>query len=79
MATMSHVDGVVFTGGIGEHSAQVRALTCTGLEHMGIKMDAVKNTLHEPQIHHKQSSVKLLIIPTNEELQIALYVKAMNL
>lgn len=78
MATMSHVDGVVFTGGIGEHSALIRALTCAGLEHIGIKMDAAKNTLHKSQIHQDESSVKLLIIPTNEELQIALHVKAMN-
>lgn len=75
MATMSRVDGIVFTGGIGEHSAHIRTLICAGLEHLGIKIDETKNTLHQPKINHDESSVKLLIIPANEELHIALQVK----
>lgn len=75
MATMSHIDAVVFTGGIGEHSAQIRAMMCTGMEHMGIVLDEAKNSAHETMIHNDSSAVDLLVIPTDEEMQIALEVK----
>lgn len=77
MATMSHIDAVVFTGGIGEHSARIRAMICTGLEHMGIILDEARNSAHETMIHDDGSAVDLLVIPTNEELQIALEVKTL--
>lgn len=75
MATMTPIDAVVFTGGIGEHSARIRAMICTGLEHMGISLDEAKNNDHETMIHDECSTVDLLVIPTDEELQIALEVK----
>lgn len=75
MAIMSPVDAVVFTGGIGEHSARIRSMICTGLEHMGILLDETKNSTHETMIHDECSALDLLVIPTNEELQIALEVK----
>lgn len=75
MATMSHIDAVVFTGGIGEHSARIRSMICTGLEHMGIVLDEAKNSAQDTMIHDNSSAVDLLAIPTDEELQIALEVK----
>jgi len=77
MAVMPRIDAVVFTGGIGEHSARIIAMTCSGLEHLGIVLDEAKNSVHETRIHRDSSPVALLVIPTNEELQIALEVKAL--
>lgn len=75
MVTMSHIDAVVFTGGIGEHSARIRAMMGMGLEHLGIVLDEAKNSANETMIHHDSSAVDLLVIHTDEEMQIALEVK----
>lgn len=77
LAIMPTVDGIVFTGGIGEHSDLIRERICSGLEHIGIKIDTQKNKLQQTCIHHDDSLIKLMIIPTNEELQMALDVKDM--
>lgn len=69
------VDALVFTAGIGENDDIVRAGVCAGLEHMGIKIDAKENGTRKPgarAISTPDSSVPVLIIPTNEELQIAM-------
>lgn len=69
------VDAMVFTAGIGENDALVRARVCDGLEGFGIKLNATENTTRKPgarTISAADSSVPVLIIPTNEELQIAL-------
>lgn len=71
---MGGVDAVVFTGGIGENSAYVRQLICEGLEEMGIRLDPARNasaSAHEGEIHTPGGRVRLLVIPTNEELEIA--------
>ncbi len=73
-AELGRVDAVVFTGGIGENDAEVRGRTCAGLEAMGIHLDQIANTAPgggERAISSAESSVKLLVIPTNEELEIA--------
>ena len=69
MAEMGGVDAVVFTGGIGENSRLVRRLATEGLEELGIRMDAAKNEANETLI--SSGKVKLLVVPTNEELAIA--------
>jgi acetate kinase len=62
-AAMGGIDLLVFTGGIGEHAAEVRAGICAGLEHLGIEAARQGNTAAQ--------SGKVLVLPTNEELQIA--------
>jgi acetate kinase len=72
---MGGLDAIVFTGGIGENSALVRTATTSGLEFLGIKVDPNLNVPHsnaERAIHAPDSRVAVLIIPTNEELVIAL-------
>jgi acetate kinase len=74
-ALLGRVDAVVFTGGIGENDADVRERTCVGMEDLGIRLDAAANlSSHrgERAVSDPASRVKVLVIPTNEELQIAL-------
>ena len=74
IAAMGGVDSIVFTAGIGENSEMVRAGVCSGLEGLGIVLDAQKNASlnrSRGEISKPESKVKILIIPTNEELQIA--------
>ncbi len=74
MAVMGGVDAVVFTAGIGENSARVRAKVCEGLEALGIALDPARNASSNrsgADISRPESRVKVLVIPTNEELQIA--------
>jgi len=66
---MGGLDAVVFTGGIGENSDLVRKEVLTGLEFAGIELDEEKNSNREMLI--SKGSVKILVIPTNEELVIA--------
>ena len=66
------VDALVFTGGIGEHSATIREKVCNDLyDSLGIKLDKNANTAHNTIISQNDSKIKLLVIPTNEELEIA--------
>ena len=69
------VDALVFTAGIGENDDIVRAAVCDGLEGFGIKLDLKENAIRKPgarTISLPDSKIPVLIIPTNEELQIAL-------
>ena len=69
------VDALVFTAGIGENDDIVRAGVCAGLENLGIKIDAKENSTRKPgarAISTPDSAIPVLIIPTNEELQIAM-------
>lgn len=72
-AAMGGVDAIVFTAGLGENSITMRAKICEGLEFMGIKIDAEKNDIRgkEREINTDDAKVKVLLIPTNEELMIA--------
>jgi len=72
-AAMGGLDGVVFTGGIGENSAIVREKSVEGLEFLGMKLDPTKNasTSKEERFVDKGSKVRICVIPTNEELVIA--------
>ncbi len=71
-AAMGGLDALVFTGGIGENSAMVRENVCSNLDFLGINIDLAKNNKHEEMISSGNSKVKVLRIPTNEELVIAL-------
>ena len=74
IAVLGRIDAVVFTGGIGEHSARVRAQVCANLQVFGIYPDLAKNAVHTSGIlafQQEAATLKLLVIPTNEELEIA--------
>jgi acetate kinase len=74
MAALGGADAIVFTGGIGENATRSRQEICKGLEYMGIELDQVKNKAargKEAIISKDSSRVKLMVIPTNEELVIA--------
>ena len=73
-AAMGGVDAVIFTAGVGENGGGNRANITAGLEFMGIKIDAEKNKIRgeEIDISAEGATVRTLVIPTNEELMIAL-------
>ena len=72
-AALGGVDVIVFTGGVGENQASARWAACSKLEFMGIKLDAGKNEVRgeEAVISADDSKVKVVVIPTDEELMIA--------
>jgi acetate kinase len=70
-AVLGGVDGVVFTAGIGEHSAAVRKRICEASSWLGIDLDAAANERHATRITRGGSRVSAWVIPTNEELIIA--------
>ncbi|MBR6585708.1 MAG: acetate kinase [Firmicutes bacterium] len=73
MAEMNGCDAIVFTAGVGENGIGNRAAICEGLENLGIVLDAEKNNVRgkDTVISADDSKVKILLIPTNEELMIA--------
>ena len=73
-AAMGGVDAIVFTAGVGENDAVTRMTIASGLEFMGVKMDAEANNPrgHEAVVSAADSKVKVLLIPTDEELMIAM-------
>jgi acetate kinase len=74
-AVLGRVDALVFTGGIGENDAEVRRRTCEGLSLLGIAVDEARNGSPSSvprEIQREGMPVKVLVIPTNEELEIAL-------
>lgn len=72
-AAMGGVDVIVFTGGVGENQYTCRAAVCEGLEFLGVKMDFEKNAVkgQEIVVSAPDSKVKVVVIPTDEELMIA--------
>ena len=72
-AAMGGVDAIIFTAGVGENSASMRARICEGLEFLGVKIDPEKNNTRgkEAIISADDSKVTVWVIPTNEELMIA--------
>ncbi|HHX23662.1 MAG TPA: acetate kinase [Thermoanaerobacterales bacterium] len=73
-AAMNGLDAIVFTGGIGENSVTMRQMICNDMEYFGLKIDEQKNNVRGKQanISTEDSKTKVLVIPTNEELMIAL-------
>ena len=73
-AILNGLDAIVFTAGIGENSVLMRKLACTKLDFLGIQLDDEKNNIRAKELREiksKTSKVKVLVIPTNEEIEIA--------
>jgi acetate kinase len=70
-AALGGLDAVVFTGGIGENAASIRARVCRDAAWLGLELDAAANDAGGPRISRVESRVAAWVIPTNEELMIA--------
>jgi acetate kinase len=73
-AVLNGLDAIIFTAGIGENSSYIRKLVCTDMEYFGIDLDASKNEIRSKtirEINTPDSKTKILVIPTNEEIEIA--------
>jgi acetate kinase len=75
-AVLGGLDGLVFTAGIGENSAEIRRRICAASEWLGIRLDAEANEAHGPGITTDDAGVSAWVIPTNEELMIARHTAA---
>lgn len=74
VAAMNGLDALIFTAGIGENSSLIRQMVCDDMDVFGIKLDTNKNETKSAilrEINCNSSKVKILVIPTNEELEIA--------
>ena len=70
-AALGGIDLLVFTGGIGEHAAEVRAAACRGLEPFGIRVDPERNRRDLPLVSPDDGRCAVRVVPTNEDLMIA--------
>jgi acetate kinase len=70
-AALGGLDALVFTGGIGEHSATVRERICEGLGFLDIRLDPDRNSAHAPVISSEDTAVSVRVIPTDEDLMVA--------
>jgi acetate kinase len=72
-AELNGVDGIIFTGGLGENSPKVRAVVCDGLDYLQMWLDPAKNAFRgrEMDVTATGSKGRILVVPTNEELMIA--------
>lgn len=72
-AAMGGVDIIVWTAGVGENQTSTRMEACSGLEFLGVKMDAERNNVRgkETIISAEDSKVKVVLVPTDEEIVIA--------
>jgi len=75
-AVLGGLDALVFTGGIGEHAAPVRAQVCQALAWLGLVLDGEANARHGPRISAAGSAVSAWVIPTDEDLMIAEHTRA---
>ena len=75
-AALAGVDMLVFTAGIGEHSAVIRKRICDGLEFLGICLDTESNEANADEISAEKSPVKVRIVKTDEDLMIARHVRS---
>lgn len=76
-SALGGLDGLVFTAGIGEHSAEIRADVCTRLGWLGLRLDPWANKAHAGIISQGDSAVAVRVIPTNEEAMIAHHTQAL--
>jgi acetate kinase len=72
-AVLGGIDGLIFTAGIGENSAMIRARVCAGLEWLGVRCDTRANEQHGPRISTPESRVEVWVIPTDEARMIAMH------
>ena len=77
VAALGGLDTLVFTAGIGEHSAEIRSEICRGLDCLGIHVDASRNASHADLISPDGAPVAVRVVGTNEELMIARHVGAL--
>lgn len=73
-AVMNGLDAIIFTAGIGENSSYIRRLVCTDMEYFGLELDDAKNEVRSKEIREintPNSKTKIMVIPTNEEIEIA--------
>ena len=73
-AVLNGLDAIVFTAGIGENSSLIRQLVCTDMDYFGLALDTEKNEIRSKQLREinlVNAKTKILVIPTNEELEIA--------
>lgn len=78
LVELNGLDALVFTAGIGENRAEIRSAVCANLDQLGLRLDAAKNATTRAQeafINSEDSAVKIMVIPTNEELVVAREVK----
>ena len=76
-AVLGHLDAIVFTAGVGENSTFIRERVCDNLDILGLRLDPTKNSVVGKVIQEIQADereIKILVVPTNEELEIALQV-----
>ena len=74
-AILNGLDAIVFTAGVGENDAIIREMVCRDMGFLGIRIDNIKNCSNKTcfrEINSASSSVKIVVVPTNEELEIAL-------
>ena len=71
LAVLGGADALVFTGGIGEHDAALRSEVCAGLEGFGIRLDPRRNAAQAGVISPDDGAMRVMVVPTNEELAIA--------
>jgi acetate kinase len=76
-AVLGGLDTLVFTGGIGEHAAPVRAAICQGLEHLGVTVDDRANERGDVVINSRKSRCAVRVVPTDEEVVIARHAAAL--
>jgi acetate kinase len=76
-SVLGGLDALVFTAGIGENSAEVRAAVCEKLGWLGVALDPVQNVKNGPQISSSESRASVWAIPTDEELMIAMHTQAL--
>ena len=76
-AVLGGIDGIVFTAGIGENSAEIRKKICDASAWLGIELDETANAGRQTKISTEQSKVSVWVIPTNEELMIARHTGAL--
>ncbi|MNQ49129.1 Acetate kinase [compost metagenome] len=73
-AVLNGLDAIIFTAGIGENSSYIRKLVCTDMDYFGLDLDVAKNEIRSKEtreINTPASKTKILVIPTNEEIEIA--------
>ena len=73
-AVLNGLDAIIFTAGIGENSSYIRKLVCTDMDYFGIQLDESKNEMRSKEVREintVDSKTKILVIPTNEEIEIA--------
>jgi len=77
-ALLGGLDALVFTAGIGEHAAPIRAAVCRRLQWLGLDLDEAANGRHGPRISADGGRVRTWVIPTNEEIMVARHTVALS-